>query len=543
MTRRIIRTALQLVAFAFLTTVFLVFLDSRYRVLPPSIHHYLPIHHAGLVITDITVTTCGVLSVVSGCNLDPSEWHRIEKDLYLKTGWTSSAYVHVQRKREEELLPEDKIIIDVRISRLDPVTSEKGQGDERWESRAAGIWLKRSSKRQARDSQKAVTAVDILFGADAVEARLGWEVLDTALLLGSSGETHEARLTVRRGAPALVPKPRPRIGKEGKFKIMQVSDMHIGTGVGKCRDVDPKDVRGRCEADPRTLEFVGAALDEEKPDLVVLSGDQVNGETAPDAQSALFKVAELFVRRRIPYASIFGNHDDEGSLTRETTMSLTETLPYSLSEAGPASVDGVGNYIVEVLARGTSDHSALTLYLLDSHGYSPDERNFRGYDWIKKSQVDWFRQTAQGLKKAHKEYTHVHMDLAFIHIPLPEYRKTDNVVVGSWKEAPTAPAFNSGFRDALEQEGILMVSCGHNLWLCYAGGSGYGGYGGYGGYRRRVRLFEMDTNEAKITTWKRVAAAGSAVGDGDGSGSGSVVVEKGRVDQQIIVEAGKVVAP
>ena len=141
-------------------------------------------------------------------------------------------------------------------------------------------------------------------------------------------------------------------------------------------------------------------------------------------------------------------------------MSLTETLPYSLSEAGPASVDGVGNYIVEVLARGTSDHSALTLYLLDSHGYSPDERNFRGYDWIKKSQVDWFRQTAQGLKKAHKEYTHVHMDLAFIHIPLPEYRKTDNVVVGSWKEAPTAPAFNSGFRDALEQEGILMVSCG-----------------------------------------------------------------------------------
>jgi len=26
-------------------------------------------------------------------------------------------------------------------------------------------------------------------------------------------------------------------------------------------------------------------LDEEKPDLVVLSGDQVNGDTAPDVQS------------------------------------------------------------------------------------------------------------------------------------------------------------------------------------------------------------------------------------------------------------------
>ena len=141
-------------------------------------------------------------------------------------------------------------------------------------------------------------------------------------------------------------------------------------------------------------------------------------------------------------------------------MSLTESLPYSLSEAGPSSVDGVGNYIIEVLARGNSHHSALTIYLLDTHGYSPDERQFRGYDWIKKNQIEWFKQTAQGLKKAHKEYTHVHMDLAFIHIPLPEYRKTENTFVGAWREAPTAPGFNSGFRDALVEENILLVSCG-----------------------------------------------------------------------------------
>ena len=69
-----------------------------------------------------------------------------------------------------------------------------------------------------------------------------------------------------------------------------------------------------------------------------------------------------------------------------------------------------------------------------------------------------------------------------------------------------------------------------------------------------MRLFEMDTNEAKITTWKRVAAAGggaggaaaggaAAGGAAAGDGDGSVVVEKGRVDQQVIVEAGKVVGP
>ena len=157
---------------------------------------------------------------------------------------------------------------------------------------------------------------------------------------------------------------------------------------------------------------------------------------------------------------IFGNHDDEGSLSRSASMDLIESLPYSIAEAGPGTVDGVGNYYVEVLARGNSHHSALTLYLLDTHGYSPDEQQFRGYDWIKKNQIEWFRETAQSLKKTHKAYTHVHMDMAFIHIPLPEYRKTNNQVVGAWREAPTAPGFNSGFRDALVDEGVTFVSCG-----------------------------------------------------------------------------------
>jgi len=179
-----------------------------------------------------------------------------------------------------------------------------------------------------------------------------------------------------------------------------------------------------------------------------------------DIMQAIFKYAALLVERKIPYATIFGNHDDEGSLPREGQMSLIETLPYSLSEAGPEDIDGVGNYYVEVLAHGSSKHSALTLYMLDTHAYSPDERAFKGYDWLKKNQIDWFKKTAQSLKKPHEEYTHHHMDMAFIHIPLPEYRDESNDHLGAWKEGVTAPGFNSGFRDALVEEGVLVVSCG-----------------------------------------------------------------------------------
>ncbi len=488
---------------------------------------------------------------MSSCKLDANKWHRIEKDLYLSKGWVSHAYVHIERKRESELTEADKVIVDVRVGRLDPVTSEKDQGHERWESRSGGIWLKRTSKRHASDSQKAITAVDVLFGADAVEARPGWELAVQPLLLSNPGDRPEAHLTVRRGPVAKIEKPTLRVRKDGKFKILQVADLHLSTGLGVCRDAEPPSHNGgKCDADPRTLEFVLSVLDSEKPDLVILSGDQVNGETAPDAQSAVFKYAELFISRSIPFATIFGNHDDEGSLSREALMQLTESLPFSLGAQGPTAVDGVGNYYLEVLAHKSTSHSALTLYLLDTHAYSPDEGHFRGYDWLKKSQIEWFRATSRNLKlsPSHSGYSHVHMDMAFIHIPLPEYRNTADIVGASGKapESPTAPGFNSGFKQALVDEGVLAVSCGHDhvndycalarsegekggkpeLWMCYAGGSGFGGYAGYGGFHRRVRVYDFDMNEARIETWKRVEWGDTGK----------------RVDQMIIVEGGKVIA-
>ena len=455
------RTAAKLASLFTILLLALVALDRRFRVLPTAIHNHLPQHHPGLIITDITVKTCSRLNPLSACKLDPQHWHRVEKDLYLNTGWLSAAYLHVQRKKEEELSQEDRVVLDVRIGRLDPAVGEKDHGDERWESRPAGLWILRSAKQHSSDSARAVTAVDVLFGPDAVEPRAGWAVLSNALLLDTTGGPLEAHVTIRSGALRKIERPVPRIRRDGTFKIMQAADLHLSTGLGTCRDPEPAGHNGgKCDADVRTLEFVGKLLDEEMPDLVVLSGDQVNGDTAPDAQSAIFKFAELFVRRGIPYAAIFGNHDDEATLNRAAQMSLLEALPYSLSEAGPLAVDGVGNYVVEVLAPSSSQHSALTLYLLDTHSYSPDEKQFHGYAWITENQIKWFRETARTLKAKHKKYTKIHMDMAFIHIPLSEYREEGNSYVGEWREGVTAPTFNSGFRDALVDEGVMAVSCG-----------------------------------------------------------------------------------
>ncbi|KAL1900208.1 Phosphatase dcr2 [Sporothrix stenoceras] len=546
MARRIVRTALQVTAVGIVTFILLFFVDRNYRVLPSAIHEYMPQHHHGLVVTDIRITRCSSLNVFSSCKLDSDQWHRIEKDLYLGKSM-SHAFVHVQRKKEADLEPNDKVVLDVAVGRLDPGASVKGQEEERWDSRGSGLWVKRTEKKHVGDTNNAVTAIDVLFGDDAVEARDGWGIKGTPLLLDGGSSIPAAHITVRKGGVHDTTKPVPRIHDNGKFKIVQLADLHLSTGVGHCRDAVPNTYNGgKCEADSRTLDFVARILEDERPDLVVLSGDQVNGETAPDAQSAIFKYAGLLIKHKIPYVSIFGNHDDEGSLPRASQMSLIETLPYSLSKAGPDNIDGVGNYVVEVLARGSSSHSALTLYLLDTHAYSPDERKYKGYDWIKQNQIDWFKNTAQSLKKSHAEYTHVHMDVAFIHIPLPEYRDADLYFKGDWKEPPTAPVFNTNFRDALIEEGVTMVSCGHDhvneycalstdektslprLWMCYGGGAGFGGYGGYGEFNRKIRVFDFDMNEGRITTWKRAE-------------HGEDIDKK--LDEQIIVDAGKAAPP
>ena len=279
---RQVRTVCQLGAVTVITIIIVYLLDNKFRVLPSALHPYTQAHRSGLVITDITVTSCSTVNIFSSCKLDSDVWHRIEKDLYLGTSWVSTAYVHVKRKEEKDLTPDDKVVTDVSVGRLDPSTAVKGEDNEQWEARPRGLWLKRVANAQAGDSNSVVTAVDVLFGADAVDPRDGWQITGTPLLLDTSGEVQEARLSIRKGSPEAPGKPQPRIGENGKFKIMQAADLHLSTGTGHCRDPVPE---GPCEADPRTLEFLGRLLDEEKPDLVILSGDQINGETAPDAQS------------------------------------------------------------------------------------------------------------------------------------------------------------------------------------------------------------------------------------------------------------------
>lgn len=232
-------------------------------------------------------------------------------------------------------------------------------------------------------------------------------------------------------------------------------------------------------------------------------------------------------------------------------MSILEELPFSLCQSGPVQVEGVGNFVLPVLARDSSKLPPLTLYLLDSHGQTRSEIQNPDYTPIKQSQIDWFTKTSEAQRKARaKDNNGFHISVVFQHIPLPEFGDPGlNIHNGHRREPTESPSSNTRFYDTLVEEGVAALGCGHDHvndfcalrpqqnrqngekpaqsgpWLCYGGCSGFGGYCSYNDkrYHRRVRVWELDANTGSLTTWKRVEYGSD------------------RVDELVLVDRGAVV--
>jgi 3',5'-cyclic AMP phosphodiesterase CpdA len=231
-------------------------------------------------------------------------------------------------------------------------------------------------------------------------------------------------------------------------------------------------------------------------------------------------------------------------------MSILQNLPFSLCEPGPEQVDGIGNFYLQVLAPAPSQLPLSALYFLDSHGQIPSWTRNPDYDPIKESQIDWFTNISQALRRAReKDHNDNHVSMVFHHIPLTEFGDRHLRIRSGHRREPTeGPSENSHFYVALVKERISALFCGHDHvndfcallqqtqqdgdktsqsgpWLCQVGGSGFGGYCSYGGKKihRRMRVLKLDTSTGSLTTWMRVEYA------------------EDRVDELVLVERGAVV--
>lgn len=377
-----------------------------------------------------------------------------------------------------------------------------------------------------------ISKLTVLFGEDATDPRPNWNLNKDMPLSNVRFPSYISETYWDNNGPKTLSLSSDSsttqdlvLNYKQKFKIVQFADLHFSVGVGRCRDEFPKhDV---CEADPKTLKFMDSVLDIEDPQMVVFTGDQIMGdECKQDSESALLKVLAPVIARKIPWAIVWGNHDDEGSMSRWQLSKIVSELPYSLFQIGPSDTDdntfGVGNYVREI--KDNKGKTVTTLYFLDSHKCSQNSKVFPGYDWIKEEQWKYMEEYANTHDSIKQPLDSKQLlSMAFFHIPIPEYREFpseySNRMVGTFKEGITAPKYNSHGIETLHKLGVSVTSCGHDhcndfcvlnekennrVWLCYGGGTGEGGYAGYGGTERRARIFEIDAQKKNIYSWKRL---------------------------------------
>ncbi|KAF1316241.1 hypothetical protein FI667_g15558, partial [Globisporangium splendens] len=314
------------------------------------------------------------------------------------------------------------------------------------------------------------------------------------------------------------------------FKILQLADLHYtGNPNYPCLDA-PRSVNGEPCTEALMTTFIDDLLDVEKPDLVVFSGDNAGASTVADRQVAVDAFTMRVEARKIPYAVILGNHDDDNGFPREEALRLVMEKNYSYTERGPMTIDGVGNYRLSVQAPvdgpwGNAADNVFHMYFLDSGSHPNKTRHpdvvSNLYDWIHPSQVDYYMNLS---REAQEEAGTLRPlpAVMFFHIPLQEHaqgaleywRRT-----GEMSEKVAASSVPSTLFSTLVRRGEVKATfSGHDhtnaycyrrrgIQLCCAGGTGFGAAYGSEDFSRRARVIEWSVNsdnERTITSWKRL---------------------------------------
>ncbi len=194
--------------------------------------------------------------------------------------------------------------------------------------------------------------------------------------------------------------PELRFGKDGKFRILHITDIHE---VDPEMDDDPNvEIPVTCSLE--TVNVIKESIERANPDLVVFGGDNISGYwqefTYDYVEKTIDKITKPVREKNIPFAIVFGNHDSEiRKFFREFQMLCYMRYDNFIGTLNAEEMHGVGSQNI-VVKSGKSDKAAFNIWLVDSNDYPHDEtgRRIDGYDHIHKDQLDWYERTAEKLK-------------------------------------------------------------------------------------------------------------------------------------------------
>ena len=278
-------------------------------------------------------------------------------------------------------------------------------------------------------------------------------------------ESVEQELTGVDIGDTLNSKIKLHFNSNGEFKVLILADMHLRSS-------------GLPEYMGESLETL---INREDPDLIIMTGDNVADKsikTAEAFEKTLRQVVDYIEERQIPWMHVYGNHDSEGSFSRESQQAVYESFEYCISKTGE-DLTGVGNYVIPLYASD-SDELKFAFWGIDSGAYmsaadaaelSPIKSTFGGYsdikyDYIHEDQIEWYLNTSKLLEE-YNNGKKVPGLMAF-HIPLQEtwtaWENRDGLEFTGEKRDPIcSSSYNSGLFAALRMRGdIKAVVNGHD---------------------------------------------------------------------------------
>jgi len=241
-------------------------------------------------------------------------------------------------------------------------------------------------------------------------------------------------------------------------------------------------------------------LDMEKPDLVILLGDNVVGHTDDEYQK---KMIRFFEERKQYYGFVLGNHDPEKRIREATAMramdahTSVEELPVEMRKeivkagrkwafetqaASPycivfdedPSLQGAGTCAVNIR---NSHKITQSLFFFDSGDYvlGLKRKDYgtekRCYGNITKEQLLWYERRLREITE--ENHGDRPKSMAFFHIPFPEYydafrearlhRNGTKRIFGTNFEKPCSGDVNEGaFETMLKNGSTRICVCGHD---------------------------------------------------------------------------------
>lgn len=194
-----------------------------------------------------------------------------------------------------------------------------------------------------------------------------------------------------------------KFGDDGKFKILQISD-----------------IQDRIIFRPLTKMFIEDLLEKENPDLVVLTGDNI----APGCPKLDWYIKKnidnfmsIFEEKKVPVAIVYGNHDaDRNCMTKEEQWEVYESYDCFVGVGDSEELTGYGTYYLPVMSSD-GEEQKFTLWFFDSQ-MDNEENDLGGYGCVAKDQIDWYIKTEKALTA--ENGGKIIPSFAFQHIIIPE---------------------------------------------------------------------------------------------------------------------------